>query len=184
MGIYRRGCGELDQNWHEDLIAFLGGLIRPKVYVELGLYHCDLFNRMIPYAEKLIGVDMNPAAGNFMQQSEKVHFFNGTTQEFAQELQKNPLQIDLLFIDADHAKEAVLQDFYDYFPFVAPHRLILFHDTHPRDNWMMQRALCDTAYQAIEELSKDTTEYELMTLPVNPGLTLCRKRKKQLSWHE
>lgn len=49
---------------------------------------------------------------------------------------------------------------------------------------MMQRALCDTAYQAIEELSKDTTEYELMTLPVNPGLTLCRKRKKQLSWHE
>ena len=119
-----------------------------------------------------------------MQQSEKVRFFNGTTQQFAQELQKNPLQIDLLFIDADHAKEAILKDFHDYFPFVAPHGLILFHDTHPRDNWMMQRDLCDTAYQAIEELAKDTTEYELMTIPVNPGLTLCRKRKKQLSWHE
>ena len=170
--------------WHEDLIDFLGALIRPKVYVELGIFHCDLFNRMIPHAEKLIGVDMNPAAGSFMQQSEKVHFFNGTTQQFAQQLQENPLQIDLLFIDADHAKEAVLQDFHDYFPFVAPHGLILFHDTHPKDNWMMQRALCDTAYQAIEELAKNTTEYELMTIPVNPGLTLCRKRKKQLSWHE
>ena len=170
--------------WHEDLIDFLGALIRPKVYVELGLFHCDLFNRMIPYAEKLIGVDMNPAAGGFMQQSDKAQFFNGTTQEFAKELQKNPLKIDLLFIDADHAKDAVLQDFHDFFPFVAPHGLILFHDTHPKDEWMMQRALCDTAYQAIEELAKNTSEYELMTIPINPGLTLCRKRKKQLSWHE
>ena len=171
-------------NWHEDFIDFLGGLIRPKVYVELGLFRCGLFNRMIPHAEKLIGVDMNPEAGNFMLQSDKVRFFNGTTQQFAQELQENPLQIDLLFIDADHAKEAVLQDFYDFFPFVSPHGLILLHDTHPRDAEMLQRTLCDTAYEAIEELSKDTTEYELMTLPLSPGLTLCRKRKKQLSWHE
>ena len=170
--------------WHEDLIELLGSFIRPKVYVELGLFHCDLFNRMIPHAEQLIGVDMNPAAGNFMQQSEKVRFFNGTTQEFAKELQENPLQIDLLFIDADHSKEAVLQDFYDYFPFVAPHGLILFHDTHPGDAKMLHRTLCDTAYQAIEELGKNTEEYELMTLPISPGVTICRKRKKQLSWHE
>ncbi|MER1999680.1 MAG: class I SAM-dependent methyltransferase, partial [Lysinibacillus sp.] len=78
----------------------------------------------------------------------------------------------------------VLQDFYDYFPFVSQHGLILLHDTHPRDDFMLQRIYCDTAYQAIEELSKDTTEYELMTIPVNPGVTICRKRKKQLSWHE
>lgn len=132
--------------WHEDLIEFLGGLIRPKVYVELGLFQCDLFNLMIPHAEKLIGVDVNPIAGSFMEQSEKVRFFNGTTQEFAQELKEKPLQIDLLFIDADHAKEAVLQDFYDYFPFVTPHGLILLHDTHPKDTSMLARDLCDTAY--------------------------------------
>ncbi len=174
----------MEAPWHVELIDFLGGLIRPKVYVELGVYRCDLFNRMIPHAEKLIGVDIDPAVGNFMQQSEKVRFFNGTTQEFAQELRENPLQIDLLFIDADHAKEAVLQDFNDYFPFVAPHGLILLHDTHPGDTSMLQREYCDTAYEAAAELAKDTTEYELMTLPYSPGLTLCRKRKKQLSWHE
>ena len=174
----------LKPTWHEDLIEFFGDIIRPKVYVELGLFHCDLFNRMIPYAETLIGVDMNPAAGSYMEQSEKVRFFNGTTGEFAKELQNNPLQIDLLFIDADHAKDAVLKDFYDYFPFVAPHGLILLHDTHPGEPWMLQREFCDTAYEAVEELSKDLTEYELMTLPFSPGLTICRKRKKQLSWHE
>ena len=178
------GCEKLKATWHEDIIDFLGAHIRPKVYVELGLFHCDLFNRMIPHAETLIGVDVDPAAGSFMQQSEKVRFFNGTTQEFAKELQEKPVQIDLLFIDADHAKEAVLQDFYDYFPFVAPHGLILLHDTHPKEPWMLQRVFCDTAYEAIEELSKNTTEYELMTLPISPGLTICRKRKKQLSWHE
>ena len=174
----------MNTSWHVDLIDFLGGIIRPNVYVELGLYRCDLFNRMIPHAEKLIGVDIDPVAGHFMQQSDKVHFFNGTTQEFAKELNENPIQIDLLFIDADHAKDAVLQDFHAYFPFVAPHGLILLHDTHPGDTFMLQRAYCDTAYEAIEELSKNTTDFELMTLPFSPGLTLCRKRKKQLSWHE
>ena len=43
---------------------------------------------MISHAETLIGVDVNPAAGNYMKQSEKARFFNGTTQEFAKELQE------------------------------------------------------------------------------------------------
>ena len=42
---------------------------------------------------------------------------------------------------------------------------------------MLQRVYCDTAYEAIEELSKDTTENEIMTILVSPGLTLCRKCK-------
>jgi len=45
-------------NWHEDFIVHLASLVRPKVYVELGLYHCALFNRIIPFAEQLIGVDI------------------------------------------------------------------------------------------------------------------------------
>jgi len=153
--------------------------------VELGLYHCALFNRIIPFAEQLIGVDISAEAGNYMQQSSKTRFFKGPTQEFGKELEANPLQINMLFIDADHSKEAVLQDFKDFFPFVAPHGLILLHDTHPGNVQMIQPEWCGTAYLAAEELLRKTGgAYELMTIPVSPGLTICRKRQIQLSWQE
>lgn len=97
--------------WHEDFIFHLSSIASSKVYVELGILRCKLFNSIIPIAERLIGVDINADAGNYMEKSNKVQFFHGTTQEFAQELEVNPLQIDMLFIDADHSKEAVLQDF-------------------------------------------------------------------------
>lgn len=45
-------------DWHEDFIVHLASVVRPKVYVELGLFKCALFNRMIPYSERLIGVDV------------------------------------------------------------------------------------------------------------------------------
>lgn len=171
-------------NWHEDFIVHLASIMRPKVYVELGLYHCYLFNRIIPYAEKSIGVDITAEAGQYMQQSPNTRFVNSTTQEFAKELEINPVQINMLFIDADHSKTAVLQDFQDFFPFVAPHGLILLHDTHPKDEAMMDPSLCGTACQAVEILARNTSDYELMTIPVPPGLTICRKRQGQLSWRE
>ncbi|TYR75829.1 class I SAM-dependent methyltransferase [Rossellomorea vietnamensis] len=171
-------------NWHEDFILHLASVIRPKTYVELGLYRCELFNKMAEFSDQLVGVDINAGAGKYMLNSPKAQFFHGTTQEFAENLEANPLKIDMLFIDADHSKEAVLQDFRNFFPYVVPHGLILFHDSHPRDNRMIQPSLCGTAYQAIEELSKERELFEMVTLPISPGVTICRKRKKQLSWHE
>lgn len=47
----------------------------------------------------------------------------------------------MLFIDADHSKEAVLQDFRGFFPFVAPYGLILLHDSHPGKEGMMHPGL-------------------------------------------
>lgn len=171
-------------DWHEDFIVQLGSVVRPKVYVELGIWRCALFNRMIPFAEQLIGVDINPEAENYMTKSPKTGFYQGSTQAYAQELAVRPLKIDMLFIDADHSKEAVLQDFKDFFPYVVPHGLILLHDTHPGNDYLIQPEWCGTAYQAIKELAKETEAYEMMTIPVSPGLTLCRKRREQLSWQD
>lgn len=87
----------------------------------------------------------------------------------------------MLFIDADHSKEAVLHNFKDFFPYVAPHGLILLLDIHPGNEQMMQPEGCGTAYLAIEELLRGTGPYEMMTILISPGLTICRKRRSRLS---
>lgn len=158
-------------NRYEEFIVHLARLVKPKVFVKLGLFHCALFNRVVPYAEKSIGVDIQPEAGNYMKQSQDTRFVKGTTQEFAQELEINPLQINMLFIDADHSKTAVKQAFRELLPFIAPHGLVLLHDSHR-----------ETADILKPELERDAQSYELMTIPISQGLTLCRKRQGQLSW--
>lgn len=171
-------------NWHEDFIIHLASLLRPRVYIELGIQRCSLFNRMIPYAERLIGVDIDPTAGSYMQFSDKTFFVHAASQDFAKELSAQPITIDMLFIDADHSQEEVLKDFKTYFPFVAPHGMILLHDVHPGHAGLIHEQLCGTAYLAAQELSQQTEAYEMVTIPVSPGLAICRKRKIQLSWQE
>ncbi len=175
---------ERKENWHEDFIINLAAQFRSKVYVELGLYQCELFNGVIPYAETLIGVDISAEAGKWMNASEKATFIHSNTNDFAEALKRNPISIDMLFIDADHSKESVLKDFWNFFPFVNDDGIILLHDSYPKNAEYTQPGYCGDGYKAIEELSKETELYEMMTLPMHPGLTLCRKRKQHLPWLE
>lgn len=173
-----------DAKWHQDLIIHLASVLKPKAYVELGIFHCGLFNRMVPYVQSATGVDANPEAERYMVKSPKARFVSATTSGFAEQLRKSPIEIDLLFIDADHSKQAVAEDFSNFLPFVRPHGVILLHDTHPKDDAATDQSRCGDGYLAIQELSRQTAEFEMMTLPVHPGLTLCRKRVSQLSWQE
>ncbi len=171
-------------NWHEEFIVHLAQVVRPKVYVELGLYQCILFNQIVPYADQLIGVDMAESAGEFMIRSPKASFFHGSTLELAKHLSKKKIVIDMLFIDADHSAKSVKADFEAFFPLVRDHGLIIMHDGHPKDEVQMQPGYCGDGYKAIAELSHYCKDYEMVTIPVHPGVTICRKRKEQLQWQE
>lgn len=170
--------------WHVKFIADLAKLMRPGVYVELGVHQAELFNQVIPYAGQLVGVDIDQESADHIRKAPNARFVCGTTKAFIEELQESPLLIDMLFIDADHSSESVLKDFRDYFPYVRQHGLILLHDTHPGDASLLEPGWCGDAYRAIEQLQRDSDGFEMMTIPVSPGLTLCRKRTAQLSWME
>lgn len=75
-------------NWHEDFIVHLAKVLKPNVYVELGLYRCDIFNRIIPYSNTLIGVDLSPDSGKYMKKSKKTSFQNMTTDHYYEILKK------------------------------------------------------------------------------------------------
>lgn len=174
----------VDHKWHQDFVLHLANVLRPRTYLELGIFHCGLFNKMIPYAGDLIGVDLNPAAGEFMEKSGKARFVCASTDAYAEELQASPRTFDMIFIDADHSKEAVAADFRNFLPFLNMHGLLLLHDTHPIDAAATDRARCDDGYKAIEALSRESQDWEMITVPVHPGLTMCRKRTVQLKWQE
>jgi len=180
----RKGYDEPDDPllWHVDFIVALARVMRPDVYVELGVHRAELFNQLIPFAGELIGVDVDPRSADFVQTVPNARFVLGTTESFANDLRDSPMAIDMLFIDADHCRESVVRDFRDFLPFVRPHGLILVHDTHPGDASLLDPGWCGDAYLAIDELQRDARDYEMMTIPVSPGLTLCRKRTSQLSW--
>src|SRR6185312_7593802 len=74
---------EVPMNWHENFIVYLASVLRPKVYVELGLYRCKLFNQIVPYAERLIGLDTEESAGTYMTKSAKTEFHCMTTADYA-----------------------------------------------------------------------------------------------------
>ena len=173
---------EILENWHEDFIVHLASILKPKTYVELGLYKCELFNRIIPHSENLIGVDILEKWGEYMEKSEKTKFICSSTDEYHEQLQKNPLVIDMLFIDANHSKESVKKDFENFFPFVSDQGIILLHDGYPKNEKYTDPGYCGDGYKAIEELSKNTDKYEMTTIPIHPGLTICRKRIKHLPW--
>lgn len=169
-------------NWHVDLIIHLASVIKPKVYVELGLYQCELFNKVLPFADRLIGVDLSNQAGQYMRKSPKATFINSTTQEYCHLAKSNGLSIDMLFIDANHSYQSVMDDFHAYFPLVKDDGIILLHDGYPKDANHAEPGYCGDCYKAIEELSKSRQEYEMVTIPTHPGLTVVRKRLKQIPW--
>ena len=170
------------ENWHENFIIHLASIIRPKTYVELGLYKCELFNRIIPYADKLIGIDILPKFGKYMKKTEKTTFICSSTTAYYEEIKKKPIVIDMLFIDANHSKESVKEDFEHFFPFVADQGIILLHDGYPKNDNYTDFGHCGNGYKAIEELSQKTDQYEMVTIPMHPGVTICRKRSKHLPW--
>lgn len=169
-------------NWHVEFILDLASILRPRTYVELGLYQCELFNRMIPYAENLIGVDMAIEAGSYMKRNKKARFENCSTDEFCKIAKNESIEIDLLFIDANHSYKSVKNDFLGFFPLIKEGGMIVLHDGYPKDLNHTGNGYCGDGYKAIDELTRVAQGYEMMTIPVHPGLTLARKRQKHLPW--
>ena len=176
--------GKVDHKWHQDLILHLASVMRPENYLEVGIFHCGLFNRMLPYAKKLTGVDLSPGAGQYMVSSPKAKFVCSDSVGYAKKLKEQGETFDFIFIDADHSEKAVQDDFLHYEDLLRPHGLILLHDTHPIDEAATSQERCGDGYLAIDRFSRQTDKWEMMTIPLHPGLTLCRRRTRQLDWLE
>jgi hypothetical protein len=178
-----RTSGEVgDADFHVDLVSHLASVLKPSVYVELGVNKGETFNRVSRYALESFAIDIDEGSRNYIDNKEA--FFHGTTSDFLEYFKGSGKQIDLLFIDADHSKESVKEDFFGYLPLLKEQGVILLHDGYPLNESQTVGSICGDGYKAIWEISEMSKDFEIVTIPFPPGLSICRKRTKQVPWGE
>ena len=167
--------------WHIDFIIHLVTIIKPRNYLEIGIYKAGLLNYLIDFIPEITAVDINPESARYIKKKSKVNLINMNSIDF---WEINTKKFDMIFIDGNHSKEYVEKDFYGAMNSLNDEGILLIHDTYPKDKEATNPDRCDDGFLAVQKIGRVTVDFEIMTIPVHPGLTLIRKRKFQVPWLE
>lgn len=167
---------------HVNLIQWIAGWIKPERYLELGVRDGKCFLEVAPYCKEAIAVDFADIA---FPLSENCRYEQMYTDEYFKKIKDSGLTFDMVFIDADHSFEQSYKDFVNVKDHVIENGFVFFHDTYPYDKTLTQTHFCNDCYKTPIEIRKNfSNEWELVTLPFNPGVTICKKiyGKNSLPW--
>jgi hypothetical protein len=162
--------------------TFLSGVfywLKPENYLELGVRDGRNFKEVSPFCKKMVGVDICPIPFDLEQ---NMTFHQMSTDEFFSKLDDTE-KYDCVFIDADHSHEQSLKDFLNVKDRMVDDGFIFFHDTYPYAEYMMDKNLCNDVYKTALYIKQNfIDQFEILTLPFNPGLTILKKidRNKQV----
>jgi hypothetical protein len=155
--------------------------IEPETYVELGVRDGYMFNQISPLVKRAVACDIAPMP-NVIRYSH-VEVKEMTTFKLSSQWTE---PIDMLFIDADHHRDSVLNDFDRFSPFVKECTGVIFlHDTYPRFPELTSTEFCNSAWEAAWKIRTDPEykQFEIFTIPgPYAGLSLIRKAPKNLHW--
>lgn len=119
---------------------------------------------------KILTVDIERNTSAKIPHTPRVHQLLASTHDVPKVISKleelDLMSLDMLWIDADHRKEAVAQDFENYNHLVRPEGMILFHDVCVLD------PECEVPEWWID---KEFPGFEKLTLSFNNGLGMLRK---------
>jgi|TARA_B110000908_G_C9987238_1_gene328131 hypothetical protein len=166
---------------HYNLVEHLASWIKPVNYLEIGVREGNVYNLVHHWAENCYLIDINFLDISYSSNTKK---FEMTSDAFF-EIVDDKLQFDLVFIDGDHSKEQVYKDFENVKDRVITDGFVILHDTYPCDERMTLHELSNDCWETMLEIKqKHREEWEFITLPFNPGLTIMKKMKgnKQLIW--
>ena len=163
-----------ERSWHASLIGDIAKHIRPSAYLELGVYRGETYRKVSKWSAVSVGLDIDPIAIKSISRIRNSIAVLGSISALAGRSDL-PESYDLIFIDADHAKESVVSDFKATSSLLRVNGLILLHDTWPRDELFTSPAFCGTAYLAVGELRVLFPDWSFVTLPAHPGLTFCQR---------
>lgn len=167
-------------SWHVDFISQLASNMKVNVYAEIGIYEGETFNKI--NAIRKYAVDISPSALAYIPNSPEIVKILGTSKELSVELRESEEKVDLLFIDANHDSKAVQEDFMQIEMYMSNCGLVCFHDTFPKDESFTSSKLCGDAYLAIPQLQIVYPDWQFVTVPVHPGLTIAARKGVMPNW--
>jgi len=154
--------------------------LKPERYLELG---CRAGASLIPISKlskEVYAVDMNPPKYTIPDNC-KVSIC--TTDQFFENLDP-AINFDMVFIDADHSYEQCLQDFLNVKDKVVKNGFVLFHDTYPYSKEFMETKVRGDCYRVPMYIRENLhSEWEVVTLPFNPGLSIAKKTPGEDIWN-
>lgn len=159
---------------HPGMIEFFCRWYLPKIYLEYGTRTCRTISKVAPFCEKVIGVDIYRDTN--VDLIPNMEFYQMTTSSFKSVMETQKLVVDIAFIDADHNSTAVFNDFCDIFPHLIENGLIFLHDTFPIEEKYQHPGHCNDAWKVpLLIKSRFSNACELITIPIQPGLSIVRK---------
>lgn len=171
--------------WHLTFLESILRTLKPGTSVEIGVATGAGTSILSRYSKSVYAVDLNPDAYKFIKNLHNVDFMNSTSWEALEFLQKNHSEkIDFIFIDGDHRQEIAFGDFVRAKELVSPGGIIALHDTYPRSREFISQdnEWCGSAYKLPGMIHDKFPEYNCLTIPIHPGLTLAQRRIDQPLW--
>jgi len=141
-----------------------------KTYLEYGVRSGSSIEPISALVFSAVGVDIS----GYVPRAKNITFKQTTTDNFSEKFLPS-LTFHYAFIDADHSSKQVLEDFSHVWQHIQKDGYIFLHDTYPCLQEMIQPRFCNDCYLVPLTLKKVYKDIEIVTLPLNPGLTIVRK---------
>jgi len=168
-----------------DLIKNLAIMTEAKIYVELGTRGFAQINRIAPYVDRAIGIDIELRDNWKEKMDKRVEFYQMSTDKYIEGIGLRIPWIDMLFIDANHSYEQSYKDFLNYQSHVKPNGIIVLHDSYPPGSKYCVPQYCGDVWKTAWKIRTEwKTEFEIVTIPGSFGVSVIRKADKQLMWEK
>lgn len=156
----------------EDIVVYFASILRPQTYLELGCFKGGRISKVAPFVNLAVGVDARDVRTSELKENWK--FYQMTTDEFFKNVVTGLSQFDMVFIDAGHSHKQSYKDFLNVVPYVRKNGLVFMHDTYPMTKEDTNLGVCGEVYKTAAKIQQDPA-YEIVTIPVRPGMSIIRK---------
>lgn len=162
---------------HTEFLVYMAKWIKPISYLELGIWGGQNFYAVSKHCKLATGVDH--VITNYREpKSDNINLIEKTTDKYFEDLSADTY-FDMIFIDAWHSKESVIKDFTNASKHIMDDGFIFLHDSYPCDKSLTVATLCNDCWAAVLSMKNDfIDDFEIVTLPFSPGLTICKKMKR------
>jgi hypothetical protein len=139
-------------------------------YLEYGVRTGECIEIISNYVNMAYGVDILP----YQNKNTNIKMYQCYTDEFSSNNLSN-INYSYAFIDADHSSKQVLVDFEYIYKYLNNGGYIFLHDTYPCRIENLEPAACNDCYKSPIIIKEKYPLLEILTLPLNPGITIIRK---------